>query len=214
MRTSVIATAFLAACAQAIKITSPPKGQTLDLSEGFKVTWDTVSSDPTSARIFIVNMAGGNTPFSKDLGEVDLTKGSFVVTEDDIPALDSYQFNIQSIAKENTGILAQSEQFEVKAAEKKASKSSSASEYAATSSPSKSSTNAVSSSADATASADSSSTATAASTFATVSGTATATKKSDANASSTSVVDSAAPNVMANGSLLALAVAGLVAVMA
>lgn len=226
MRTSVIATAFLAACAQAIRITSPPKGETLDLSEGFKVTFDTVNSDPSSAHIFIVQMSGGNTPFSKDLGKVDLTKGFFMVEEDDIAAGNSYQFNIQSIDKENTGILAQSEQFEVKAAEKEESSksSSSASEYAttnsasstrSTSSLSKSSMTSVSSSADASASSDSDSSSSTA-TSASVSGSATAspTKNNDANASSTGVPDSAAPSVIASGSLLALAVAGLVAVMA
>lgn len=109
----------LALSASAIKLTSPTKDQTIDLSTPFTVTWETVSSDPQSAHLFLVNMASGHTPYSKDLGPVDLNKGSATVSIADVPADKGFQFNLQSVQKENTGILAQSEQFAVVEGDKK-----------------------------------------------------------------------------------------------
>ncbi|KAK4215525.1 hypothetical protein QBC37DRAFT_124025 [Rhypophila decipiens] len=209
MRSSVIAAAFLAACAQAIKVTSPTKDQVVDLSAGFKVTFDTVSTDPTSAHLFLVNMAGGGTPFSKDLGEVDLTK-PFVVTEEDVPAQKGYQFNVQSVETHNSGILAQSQQFEVKPAEKKPVKSTTVTTDSTTASAATGVT--VVSSATGTASADVSGS----STLATVTGSGSAASSKPTATSTSSVSEAAAPTgkAVAGGSVLALAVAGLVAVMA
>lgn len=209
MRASVIAAAFLAACAQAVQVTSPAKGQVIDLSLGFKVTFETVSTDPTSAHLFLVNMAGGSTPYSQDLGEIDLTKGSYFVTVDDVPPQKGYQFNIQSVEEYNTGILAQSQQFEVKAGSKSPKPSSyEETSASATASASVSSITVVSSSAYPTATSDAVASGT--STLATVIST------SAPAASSTSVVEAGAPagKVVAGGSLLALAVAGLIAVVA
>ncbi|GAB1321044.1 hypothetical protein MFIFM68171_11254 [Madurella fahalii] len=111
----ILPTALLAACcARAIQITSPAKGDLVDPSSGITVSWSTVSTDPSRAHLFLVNMAAGHNPFSKDLGEVDLSKGSIVVSEKGVPDNEGYQFNFQSNAAGNTGILAQSEQFEVK----------------------------------------------------------------------------------------------------
>lgn len=112
MRTSILAAALLAACAQAVQITGITKDQKIDLASGYTVTWSTVNSDPSTAHLFLVNMAGGHTPFSKDLGEVDLKKGSFSVKEP-VAADTGYQFNLQSVDPLNTGILAQSQQFQV-----------------------------------------------------------------------------------------------------
>lgn len=112
----------LALSASAIKLTSPTKDQTIDLSQPFTVTWETVASDPASAHLFLVNMASGNTPYSKDLGEIDLSKGSATVSVTDVPEDKGFQFNMQSVQKENMGILAQSEQFVVEAEEEKEDK--------------------------------------------------------------------------------------------
>lgn len=112
MLTSVFVTALLAACAQAVQITGVAKDQKIDLASGFTVTWSTVNSDPSTAHLFLVNMAGGHTPYSKDLGEVDLKKGSFNVKQS-VAADTGYQFNLQSVDPLNTGILAQSQQFQV-----------------------------------------------------------------------------------------------------
>ncbi|KAM7185823.1 hypothetical protein V8F20_011651 [Naviculisporaceae sp. PSN 640] len=211
MRSSVIAAAFLAACAQAIKVTSPAKDQVVDLSAGFKVTFDLVSSDPTTAHLFLVNMAGGGEPFSKDLGEIDLTK-PFVVTEEDVPAQKGYQFNVQSVSKDNTGILAQSQQFEVEEGTKKSVESTATSKDATTT---KASTTSAASTVSSTASADADANVTGASTLATVTPTGSAASGKP-TASSTSASEAAAPTgkAVAGGSILALAVAGLVAVMA
>ncbi|KAK4448980.1 hypothetical protein QBC34DRAFT_380829 [Podospora aff. communis PSN243] len=118
MHASILTTFLLAASVRAIEITSPTKGSVVDLAAGVEVTWSTVDSDPKTAHLFLVNMAGGHEPFSKDLGEVDLSKGSMTVKEtvgDDT----TYQFNFQSKTQHNTGILAQSEQFQAKAGDKK-----------------------------------------------------------------------------------------------
>jgi len=114
-----IAAALLALAAplHAIKITSPAKNDVVDPAAGVTVKWTTVNTDPTTAHLVLVNMASGHTPYNKDLGEVDLSKGSFTVTESDVPDDEAYQFNFESVQKQNTGILAQSEQFEVKAGE-------------------------------------------------------------------------------------------------
>ncbi|KAK4131530.1 hypothetical protein BT67DRAFT_444591 [Trichocladium antarcticum] len=117
---SFFTTALLAAAVahvQAIKITSPSKNDEVDLSKGVKVEWSTVNTDPTTAHLVLVNQASGHTPYNKDLGEVDLSKGSITVTEKNVPADEGYQFNFESVDKLNTGILAQSEQFEVEASD-------------------------------------------------------------------------------------------------
>ncbi|KAK4167745.1 hypothetical protein QBC43DRAFT_171468, partial [Cladorrhinum sp. PSN259] len=107
-------TALLAASsAAAIKITYPTKDEALPIASGIKVKWSTVSTDPASAHLFLVNMAGGHTPYSKDLGEVNLSDGSIVISEKDVPADSTYQFNFQSVDEHNTGILSQSEQFSI-----------------------------------------------------------------------------------------------------
>ncbi|KAK5655294.1 hypothetical protein OQA88_5861 [Cercophora sp. LCS_1] len=109
----------LALTASAIKLTSPTKNQEVDLSQPFTVTWETVASDPKSAHLVLVNMASGHTPYTKDLGTVDLTKGSATVSVADVPADKGFQFNLQSVEENNTGILAQSQQFVVEESEKK-----------------------------------------------------------------------------------------------
>jgi len=139
MQSSIFAATLLAACVRAIQITSPTKNEVVDLAAGVKVTWSTVSSDPRKAHLFLTNMASGHTPFSKDLGEVDLSEGSITVTEtvdDDT----TYQFNFQSVSNQNMGILAQSQQFEAKVEDDKESKSTTSSSTKATSTSTKTST--------------------------------------------------------------------------
>lgn len=202
MRFSVVAASLLAVCAQAIQITSPTKLQVVDLAAGFEVKWSTVSSDVTKAHLFLVNMAGGSQPFSKDLGEVDLTKGSIVVVEPSAPNGEGYQFNVQSVSQHNTGILAQSQQFEVKSV-KKSTKSTT--------------TAASSTSASASASgSDASAVSSEASSRTTLAPTVTGAASSNSTkSSSTSVSTGAAASYQAvqGGSFLALAM-GLLAVVA
>lgn len=116
MRASVIsAAALLLASANAISILTPTKDEIVDLNDySFTVTWETVSTDPTSAHLFLVNMAGGHTPYSKDLGVIDLTKGSYTVSKMTVDPDTDYQFNLESETTNNQmGILAQSEQFQI-----------------------------------------------------------------------------------------------------
>lgn len=120
MRSSTISVLLGAASmVAAIQITSPSKNDVVDLSAGVKVEWSTVNTDPDSAHLFLVNMASGHTPYNKDLGEVDLSTGSIVITEKDVPEDGAFQFNFQSVKQNNMGILAQSEQFENKKEEGK-----------------------------------------------------------------------------------------------
>jgi len=211
MRSAIItAAALLAACVQAIKVTSPTKNQVVNLSEGAEVKWDTVSTDPAKAHLVLVNMAGGHTPFSQDLGEIDLSKGSYVVKLADVPADSGYQFNFQSFDPLNTGILAQSQQFTVEASDDEPSASASASASASpTNSRTQSSTDAPTSSSSSWVS---SYTGTRTSTS---SGSSSATASATESASSSISTGAAAPTGRAvqGGSLLALAI-GIVAVIA
>jgi hypothetical protein len=212
MRTSfATVAALLAACARAIEITNPTKGQVVDLSAGFKITWSTVSSDPASAHLFLVNMAGGHTPYSKDLGTVDLTKGSFTITESDVPSDTTYQFNIQSISTQNTGILAQSPQFEVKSSGKKTSTTATTTKSDDESSTSVASESAATGSASVSVESGKSTLATSTTAAATASGTGAA--KTSAAASASSKAAAPANKAIQGGSMLAL-VAGLAAVLA
>ncbi|KAH6627394.1 Ser-Thr-rich glycosyl-phosphatidyl-inositol-anchored membrane family-domain-containing protein [Chaetomium tenue] len=140
MRAQFATLLALAAPLYAIKITSPSKNDVVDPSKGVTVKWSTVNTDPSKAHLVLVNMASGHIPFSKDLGEVDLSTGSFKVSEKDVPSDEGFQFNFESTETQNTGILAQSEQFEVKSSasdsdddEEKSSSSASASASASTS---------------------------------------------------------------------------------
>ncbi|KAK3339744.1 hypothetical protein B0T25DRAFT_362430 [Lasiosphaeria hispida] len=203
MRYSVFsAIAMLAAAVRAIQVSAPTKDQVIDLSSGFEVTWATVSSDTSKAHLYLVNQAGGHTPFSKDLGEIDLSKGKFTVTLKGVPDDTGYQFNIQSVQALNTGILAQSPQFEVKT-ETKTSSSASSSASSTTSSESSAASSTLSTS----------TTGTGAKTTAAPTGTGAAAGTKTSSTATVSQTGAAPANRAAGGSLLALAI-GLVAVIA
>lgn len=125
MRTSLATLLALATPLLAIKITSPTKNTVIDPSKGITIEWSTVNTDPSSAHLLLVNMVGGHTPFTKDLGEIDLSAGHITVAVTDVPADSGYQFNFVSVEDQNTGILAQSAQFRVKASSDSSSSASS-----------------------------------------------------------------------------------------
>ena len=215
--TTTLLQALFASSALAIQITSPKKNDVVDPSAGVEVSWTTVSSDPESAHLLLVNMASGHTQYTKDLGTVDLTKGSIIISEDDVPNDSAYQFNFQSVATGNTGILAQSEQFEVENSEdadetttKSASAKTTTAATLVTASNSASATGSASADSDSSSSAVSS--VSGASTLATVTGSATASAPA-ASASSTDEPVTGAAGKVQSGSFLALAI-GLVAVLA
>ncbi|KAJ4287062.1 hypothetical protein N0V88_007829 [Collariella sp. IMI 366227] len=215
---SFIAPALLALAASvaAIKITSPSKNDVVDPSAGVTVKWTTVSSDPKKAHLMLVNMASGHTPFNKDLGEVDLSKGSITITEKNVPADEAYQFNFQSVDENNTGILAQSEQFEIKASDEtdEDDKTTSDAATTTTSAPPKTSATTLT----VTDEEGETTTITSATTFATVSTTGTATTEetgsSTAAASSTASTGAAATAMAVQGGSLLALFAGVAALMA
>ncbi|KAK3949781.1 hypothetical protein QBC32DRAFT_30145 [Pseudoneurospora amorphoporcata] len=213
--TTTLLQALFATSALAIKITHPEKNDVVDVKSGVEVSWTTVNTDPKSAHLVLVNMASGHTPYSKDLGEVDLTKGSIIISESDVPNDSAFQFNFQSVDSQSTGILAQSEQFEVKNSEDD-KKEPTTTKGAKTSAPATlvtASEPAASASATASTSEESSSAASSvsgASTLATVTGSATGTASGTASATA---VPTGAAGKLQSGSFLALAV-GLVAVLA
>ncbi|KAK4098921.1 hypothetical protein N658DRAFT_509176 [Parathielavia hyrcaniae] len=216
MHAQFLALLALAAPLYAISITSPSKNDVVDPAAGVTVEWTTVSSDPDTAHLFLVNMAAGNTPFSKDLGEVDLSAGSETVTVSGVPDGEGYQFNFQSVTTQNTGILAQSEQFEVEASaddESSSSRSSSSASATASTSETASASSTESAFATTTETATTLSTVSSSATDSAATGAETATT-TDAAETSTST-GGAAPTGMAvqAGSLFAL-VAGVAAVLA
>ncbi|EGO57288.1 hypothetical protein NEUTE1DRAFT_116761 [Neurospora tetrasperma FGSC 2508] len=217
--TTTLLQALFASSALAIQITSPKKNDVIDPSSGVEVTWSTVSTDPKSAHLVLVNMASGHTPYSKDLGAVDLTKGSVIISEKDVPNDSDFQFNFQSVDPLNQGILAQSEQFEVKNSDddkKETTKSAAATQTTAAATLVTASDSAAATATSGAASSDDESSSSAAvsvsgaSTLATVTGSATVTASGTASATH---APTAAAGKVESGSLLALAV-GLVAVLA
>ncbi|KAK1774192.1 hypothetical protein QBC45DRAFT_437013 [Copromyces sp. CBS 386.78] len=210
--TTTLLQALFATSALAIQVTHPKKNDVVDVKSGVEVSWTTVNTDPKSAHLVLVNMASGHTPYSKDLGEVDLTKGSIIIAESDVPNDSAFQFNFQSVDSQSTGILAQSEQFEVKNSEKeptttKGAKTTSAPATLVTASESASAT---ASASDEETSSAAVSSVSGASTLATVTGSATGTASGTASATA---VPTGAAGKLQSGSFLALAV-GLVAVLA
>ena len=216
--TTTLLQALFATSALAIQITHPKKNDVVDVKSGVEVSWSTVSTDPKSAHLVLVNMASGHTPYSKDLGEVDLTKGSIIISESDVPNDSAFQFNFQSVESQSTGILAQSEQFEVKNSEddkketattKGAAKTTAAASTLVTASDSASATASASES-DSSAVSSAVSSVSGASTLATVTGSTTGTASGTASATA---APTGAAGKLQSGSFLALAV-GLVAVLA
>jgi hypothetical protein len=202
---------FAAASVRAISVTSPAKDEKVSLgSSSYTVKWSTVSSDPTSAHIFLVNQAGGHTPYSKDLGVVDLTLGSYTVAAiSGLSADTGYQFNIQSVSSTNTGILAQSQQFQIVADSSVNAVSVAGSGSSSAATPAGSSTSAL---ATATGSARATTTSSASSTLTTatssVTGTAAAASNgtaTGASATSTAKIAGAAGKAT-GGSILGLAI--------
>ncbi|EAA33536.1 anchored cell wall protein 3 [Neurospora crassa OR74A] len=216
--TTTLLQALFASSALAIQITNPKKNDVVDPSSGVEVKWSTVSTDPKSAHLVLVNMASGHTPYTKDLGAVDLTKGSVIISEKDVPNDSDFQFNFQSVDPLNQGILAQSEQFEVKNSDddkKETTKSAAATTTAAATLVTASDSAAATATSGAASSDEESSSSAAASmsgasTLATVTGSATVTASGTASATH---APTAAAGKVESGSLLALAV-GLVAVLA
>ncbi|KAL4938962.1 Ser-Thr-rich glycosyl-phosphatidyl-inositol-anchored membrane family-domain-containing protein [Aspergillus oleicola] len=171
----------LAVSVGAISVTEPKKNSEIDPSESFTVKWDSVQNDATSFDLHLVNNAV-YPPVDKTIAsDVDTSDGSYTV--DGISGLEDgsgYQINLLSNDPQNTGILAQSQQFNVTVSDSDddSTSSSSASSTATSTSTSTSSTS-------------SSSTTTTASATESSSAASPSTSPSDASVSDTPDVDAA-----------------------
>lgn len=112
MRFALTLTAFVGSVA-ALSITSPKKDQDVDLSEKTTVEWSSVSSDPSSFDIYLVKM-NSYPPVNKLVAEnVKTSEGSYTIDGVSADNGSGYQINFVSRDPQNTGILAQSQQFKV-----------------------------------------------------------------------------------------------------
>ncbi|KAL2871449.1 GPI anchored serine-threonine rich family protein [Aspergillus lucknowensis] len=104
----------LAVSVGAISVTEPKKNVDIDPSESFDVKWDSVQGDASSFDLHLVNNAV-YPPIDKTIAhDVDTSDGSYTV--DGIKGLadgPGYQISLLSNDPQNTGILAQSQQFNV-----------------------------------------------------------------------------------------------------
>ncbi|KAL9113960.1 MAG: hypothetical protein Q9227_002094 [Pyrenula ochraceoflavens] len=98
----------------ALQVTGPAQGSSLDLSKDNKITWSSVSSDPSSFEIQIVNQQV-NPPVTQTIAQnVQTSSGSYdLKSVSNITPGQGYQINLVSTTPNNMGILAQSGQFSV-----------------------------------------------------------------------------------------------------
>ncbi|KAL4747425.1 Ser-Thr-rich glycosyl-phosphatidyl-inositol-anchored membrane family-domain-containing protein [Aspergillus terricola var. indicus] len=116
----------LAVSVGALQVTQPQKGAEIDPSSSFTVKWDSVSTDPSSFDLYLVNNAVYPSVEKKIASDIDTSDGS--ITVDGVSGLENgggYQINLFSNSGHNTGILAQSEQFNVTGADSTSSSTSS-----------------------------------------------------------------------------------------
>ncbi|EED23316.1 extracellular conserved serine-rich protein [Talaromyces stipitatus ATCC 10500] len=149
---------MLATSASALQVTSPSRGDKWDLTHSNEVTWDSVESDPTSFDIQLVN-EHVNPPVVKTIAtNVQTSAGSYSFSNVAVDIGDDYQINLVSTEAHNTGILAQSAQFDVSnAASNNSSSSTSTASSTSTTSSSSSSSSTTASTATTTSSSSASS---------------------------------------------------------
>lgn len=173
----------LAASVAALQVNSPAMGAVLDLSKSNTVTWSTVSTDPSTFNLVLVNNHVNPSFKLAIASNVKSSSGSYTVSpQSGVSPGDGYQFNLESTDPQNTGILAQSQQFTV---------ASSGSATSGGSASSASSTSSASTASGLTYSAGSS--ATSASSLPTPSGSATPGSSTKASASASSSSNPSAP---------------------
>ncbi|KAJ5926464.1 hypothetical protein N7516_008237 [Penicillium verrucosum] len=96
----------LALSVAAVNITEPAKGADVDVSGSFTVKWTSVNTDASTVDIVLINNAVYPTVSEKIASGIDTSKGSYT-------ASGLKGINLLSTDAKNTGILAQSEQFDV-----------------------------------------------------------------------------------------------------
>ncbi|KGO74135.1 Cell wall beta-glucan synthesis [Penicillium italicum] len=138
----------LALSVAAINVTEPAKGDDVDVSGSFTVKWSSVNTDPSTVDVVLVNNNVYPPVSEKIASGIDTSKGSYTASGlKGVTNGSGFQINLLSTDAQNTGILAQSEKFDVTEA-----KSSSATTTGTSSTVSSSSTASTSSDATSTAS--------------------------------------------------------------
>ncbi|PWY82294.1 hypothetical protein BO83DRAFT_423133 [Aspergillus eucalypticola CBS 122712] len=109
----VVSMMAFAITALAITITQPKNGDQVDFSKPYTIKWTTVASDPTNFDLILVNMNSQPT-VSKKIANVKTSDSKYTVDKViGIPVAEGYQLNAESNTTQNTGILSQSQQFNV-----------------------------------------------------------------------------------------------------
>ncbi|AFR96448.1 hypothetical protein C343_04572 [Cryptococcus neoformans C23] len=160
MHSTAIIASFLASLAlsNAIKVESPNKDTVWQSNSPQTVEWTAVDTDPRNFSIQLVNQAGyldGNSPVtlidSQSTGDSGTTQSATVTYPGGSwPTGIAFQINLISTDSHNTGILAQSEQFNITSGGDSSSSASSSSSSSASSSSSSAASSASSSSTSAT----------------------------------------------------------------
>ncbi|KAJ9143403.1 hypothetical protein NKR23_g6614 [Pleurostoma richardsiae] len=108
-----ITLASLLAAVSALQITEPALNDKLDFSGTNTIEWTSVSSDPTSFEIVLLDNSA-TPPTQKTIADsVKTSDGKYSFTNFVTPVGTKYQINLVGSSKTNSGILAQSQQFEV-----------------------------------------------------------------------------------------------------
>lgn len=92
-------------------VTSPTKDEQLDFSKTVEVQWTSVSSDPSTFNLVLVDQTD-MTPITV-ANDVKTSDGSFSLSNFVVTPGSQYKFNIMSDDPQNTGILAQSQTFSI-----------------------------------------------------------------------------------------------------
>ncbi|KAJ5734101.1 hypothetical protein N7493_002887 [Penicillium malachiteum] len=138
----------LAISAGALSVTEPEKGAIIAPSSSVTVKWTSVDTDASRFNIYLVNNAV-YPPVNKELAkDIETSKDTYTVNIGNVPNGHGYQINLVSDASMNTGILAQTGQFNITDSSETSSSSttSSATTSSATSTSSSTSTSSASSS--------------------------------------------------------------------
>jgi hypothetical protein len=124
---TIISFAALAASVSAILVTSPAKDAQLDFSKDVTITWTSVSTDPSTFTLELIDQSNVDSPIviNKDVKTSD---DKYTLSNFAAPTGSTYKFNFISNDPQNSGILAQSQTFQiVKTADASSSSSASAS---------------------------------------------------------------------------------------
>ncbi|KAJ9608217.1 hypothetical protein H2200_007205 [Cladophialophora chaetospira] len=110
-RTFVLAS--LLAAASAIQITAPKLGDKWDLSGTNSVEWSSVSTDPTSFDIVIIDQGASPAKTMTLAKGVSTSAGKYDFSNFVFGPSNDVQINLTGNSQNSTGIIAQSQQFEV-----------------------------------------------------------------------------------------------------